>query len=72
MNIPILDTHQHLIYPRKYPYSWTNGLAPLEGNAFHLKDYLTAIQDSGINRTIFNLSCDLSKTRSFCTILGIS
>ena len=53
MDIPILDTHQHLIYPNKYPYSWTNGLSPLEGNAFHLEDYLTAIEGSGITRTIF-------------------
>ena len=53
MDIPILDTHQHLIYPNKYPYSWTNGLSPLEGNAFHLEDYLTAIEGSGITRTIY-------------------
>ena len=53
MSIPILDTHQHLIYPDKYPYSWTNDLAPLKGNAFHIEDYLTLTKDSGITRTIF-------------------
>ena len=53
MEIPILDTHQHLIYPDKYPYSWTNGLTPLEGNAFHLEDYIKATEGTGISRTIF-------------------
>ena len=53
MNTPILDTHQHLIYPDKFPYSWINGLVPLEGNAFHLNDYLTAIEGTAITRTIF-------------------
>ena len=53
MSIPILDTHQHLIYPDKYPYSWTNDLAPLKGNAFHIEDYLTLTKGSGITRTIF-------------------
>ena len=28
-DIPILDTHQHLIYPEKYPYSWTAGHPPI-------------------------------------------
>jgi len=53
MSIPILDTHQHLIYSNKYPYSWTSGLVPLEGNTFHIEDYKTATQGSGITRTIF-------------------
>ena len=53
MPIPILDTHQHLIYPRNYPYSWTDGLAPLAGNAFRLEDYLAAAEGCGIARTIF-------------------
>ena len=29
--IPILDTHQHLIYPEKYPYSWTADIPALAG-----------------------------------------
>ena len=54
MSIPILDTHQHLIYPSKYPYSWTDGLPPLKGNAFHIEDYLTVTKGSGITRNHFS------------------
>jgi ATP-dependent Clp protease ATP-binding subunit ClpB len=30
-DIPILDTHQHLIYPEKYSYSWTIGMTAKKG-----------------------------------------
>ena len=53
MSIPILDTHQHLIYPDRYPYAWTHGLSPLDGHAFRMEDYLTAIEATGITRTLF-------------------
>jgi predicted TIM-barrel fold metal-dependent hydrolase len=53
MNIPITDTHQHLIYPDKWPYSWTDGIAQLKGQAFRYDDYQRAIAGSGVTKTIF-------------------
>jgi predicted TIM-barrel fold metal-dependent hydrolase len=51
--IPILDTHQHLIYPEKHGYSWTAGFPQLAGKAFRFDDYLNAIGGTGITRTVF-------------------
>jgi predicted TIM-barrel fold metal-dependent hydrolase len=51
--IPIVDTHQHLIYPERYSYSWTAGIPQLAGKAFRYDDYLTAIEGTGVRRTIF-------------------
>ena len=53
MNIPIIDTHQHLVYPERYPYTWTNDLPQLKGKNFRVEEYLIAAEGSGINRTIF-------------------
>ncbi len=52
-DIPILDTHQHLIYPEKYPYSWTVDIPALAGKAFRYDDYLRAIEGTGVSGTIF-------------------
>jgi len=52
-SIPILDTHQHLIYPEKYSYSWTAGIPRLAGKAFRYDDYLKAIEGTGVSMTIF-------------------
>jgi len=51
--IPIIDTHQHLIYPERYTYSWTAGIPQLAGKAFRYNDYLVAIEGTGVSRTIF-------------------
>jgi predicted TIM-barrel fold metal-dependent hydrolase len=51
--IPILDTHQHLIYPEKFAYSWTAALPPLAGKAFRYEDYLKATEGTGVMGTIF-------------------
>ncbi len=51
--IPILDTHQHLIYPEKYPYSWTADIPQLAGKAFRYDDYLKAIEGTSVSQTIF-------------------
>lgn len=53
MNVPVIDTHQHLIYPELYPYGWTDGVPALAGKAFREEDYQLAIQGTGIVRTIF-------------------
>ena len=51
--LPILDTHQHLVYPDKWPYTWTDGVPALKGRAFTYEDYLTAIEGAGVSRTLF-------------------
>jgi predicted TIM-barrel fold metal-dependent hydrolase len=53
MTIPIIDTHQHLVYPEKWPYSWTAGIPQLAGKAFRYTDYLNASEGTGITKAIF-------------------
>lgn len=53
MNIPIIDTHQHLIYSDRWTYSWTKGIPQLEAKAFRLDDYLSEIEGTPISRSIF-------------------
>ena len=51
--LPLLDTHQHLIYPDQVGYAWTNGIPALENQSFELKDYSRLSKDKGIGGTIF-------------------
>lgn len=51
--LPLLDTHQHLVYPERYAYEWTNGIPQLAGRAFRYDDYLTAAAGCGIAATVF-------------------
>lgn len=53
MTPPIIDTHQHLVYPEKWPYSWTSGVPQLAGKAFRYPDYQQASAGTGIAKTIF-------------------
>jgi len=53
MSIPITDTHQHLIYPDQWPYSWTDGIPQLAGKAFRYDDYQRATAGAGVTKTIF-------------------
>jgi predicted TIM-barrel fold metal-dependent hydrolase len=53
VSIPIIDTHQHLIYSERWTYSWTKGLPQLESNTFHLDDYLREIEGCGIRSSVF-------------------
>lgn len=53
MNIPLIDCHQHLIYPDRFPYSWTDGIPALAGQSFTYENYLEQIQGLGKIRTIF-------------------
>jgi predicted TIM-barrel fold metal-dependent hydrolase len=52
-DIPILDTHQHLVYPERYRYSWAAEIPQLTGKAFRYDDYLKAIEGTGVSQTIF-------------------
>lgn len=53
MNIPILDCHQHLIAPERFPYSWTAGISALAGKAFGYEEYLRELAGQAEVRTIF-------------------
>ncbi len=49
----IVDTHQHLLYPDLFRYSWCRGIAALEGKPFRLEEYRLAARDTGISETLF-------------------
>ena len=51
--IPMLDTHQHLIYPERWPYSWTNDIPALAGRAFTYDNYVELTRGAGVAGTIF-------------------
>ncbi len=53
MSIPMIDCHQHLIYPDRYPYSWTDDIPQLAGKAFRYEDYLAKVDGRAEMRTIF-------------------
>lgn len=53
MSVPILDTHQHLIYADHLRYTVAERIAALARRSFHYTDYLEAIRDTGIEATIF-------------------
>jgi len=48
----MIDTHQHLIYPGCFQYSWASGVPELQGN-FRLDEYEAASADCKIEGTIF-------------------
>ena len=51
--IPLIDTHQHLIYRDISNYSWTKGIPPLAENSFTIQDYKNLTADLGVGGTIF-------------------
>lgn len=51
--IPLLDTHQHLIYADDLAYGWTSGIDALAGTSFTLDDYKTLTDGLGVERTLF-------------------
>ncbi len=51
--IPILDTHQHLVYAERWPYSWTADIPALAGKSFTLDDYRQAVAGTGITASLF-------------------
>jgi predicted TIM-barrel fold metal-dependent hydrolase len=48
----MIDTHQHLMYPERFDYSWAKDLAPLN-KAFPLKDYRQASDGTPITGSVF-------------------
>jgi predicted TIM-barrel fold metal-dependent hydrolase len=51
--VPLLDTHQHLIYPDPLEYGWTAALPALAGRAFTVEDYQALTRGLGVAGTIF-------------------
>jgi predicted TIM-barrel fold metal-dependent hydrolase len=61
--IIVIDTHQHLLYPAEFPYSWTKDFPTLQGN-FRIEEYRAAAEDCGIEATIF-MEVDVDENHSF-------
>ena len=51
--IPLLDTHQHLVYRNEANYSWTKDIPPLATEDFTVDSYLSLTKDLGIGGTLF-------------------
>lgn len=47
-----IDTHQHLLYPDKFNYSWTSDLPDLQG-AFPLESYREAAEGCEVQSSLF-------------------
>ena len=51
--IPLLDTHQHLVYRDIASYGWTKDIPPLAKDNFVLEDYKNLTEGFGIDGTLF-------------------
>ena len=51
--VPLLDTHQHLVYPDRQRYAWTERAPALAGRSFGLDDYRGLTAGAGVAGTIF-------------------
>ena len=49
----LLDTHQHLVYPKIAGYGWTDGIPALAGKPFSLDDYKSLTAGKGVQGTLF-------------------
>ena len=68
----MIDTHQHLIYPEKFNYSWTKDIPALQG-AFRLEQYHEAIGLASIEGTLFmevdvDEASSADEARFFCDL----
>lgn len=51
--IPLIDTHQHLVYPDVAGYGWTDGIPPLANQTFSLETYQGLADAQAVSRTLF-------------------
>lgn len=51
--IPLLDTHQHLVYPDVAGYGWTDGIPPLANQSFSLENYQGLADEAAVGHTLF-------------------
>lgn len=50
---PLLDTHQHLIYRKRFRYSWAESIPALATGEFSLRDYWDRAAPAGVDRSLF-------------------
>jgi predicted TIM-barrel fold metal-dependent hydrolase len=58
----MIDTHQHLLYPARFNYPWTENLPPLQGD-FRLEEYREAASGLDIEETLF-MEADVDPSQS--------
>ncbi len=51
--LPLIDTHQHLIFPDRLDYAWAAGAPALAGREFGLPEYRALTAGAGIAGSIF-------------------
>ena len=51
--IPLLDTHQHLLYRESAHYGWTKDIPPLAEGNFSVEDYKSITDGLGIGGSLF-------------------
>lgn len=51
--LPLFDTHQHLIYRGHFDYSWTAAVPPLAKGDFTIVDYLSSANGEAIDMSLF-------------------
>lgn len=51
--LPLIDTHQHLIFPDRLDYAWTETAPALAGREFGLGEYHALTEGAGVAGSIF-------------------
>ena len=51
--VPLLDTHQHLVYPDRQRYAWMAAAPALAGRRFAVEDYRVLTAGAGVAGTLF-------------------
>ena len=51
--IPLIDTHQHLVYRNEISYGWTKEIPPLAVDDFTIENYQSLTKDLGVGGTLF-------------------
>ena len=49
----LIDTHQHLVYPKQLGYEWTGGIPALANQSFEVEEYARLSADKNIIGTLF-------------------
>ncbi|MGJ8527231.1 amidohydrolase family protein [Maritalea sp.] len=51
--IPLIDTHQHLMYPTRFSYEWAGGIPVLNNTAYDVPAYQNLVPRDNVAGTIF-------------------
>jgi predicted TIM-barrel fold metal-dependent hydrolase len=68
--VPLLDTHQHLVYPDRQRYAWTDRAPALAGRTFSLDDYRDLTAGAGVAGSIF-MEVDAEDWRSEARMVAV-